>query len=114
MAAVCAEAEVPRLHRRGAARCDRFLAQREVAGALDQVLQEKVERALLGLTKAELRAIELEPTLFADVVVARARVRRVAFRRHANLPSFMSLPPPQMYGISPILPNLLEFRLNQH
>src|SRR5208283_37037 len=46
-----------------------------MAGALDQVLQEQIERALLGLADLDLHAIHVEPLLFADVVVE-ARLRR--------------------------------------
>ena len=49
VAAIGAEAEVARLHRRGETGGDRLLAEREMAGALHQILQEKIVGALFGL-----------------------------------------------------------------
>src|SRR3974377_1429891 len=43
------EREVPGLHGDGKARRHRLLAEREMARAFDEVLQEQVERPLLGL-----------------------------------------------------------------
>ena len=61
VAAVGAEREVARLHGGGEAGGHRLLAQREVAGALHQVLQEQVVGALLGLADLDLHAVHLEP-----------------------------------------------------
>ena len=44
-----------------------------MAGALDQVLQEQVVGALLGLAQPHLRAVELQPHLLADIVVQAGR-----------------------------------------
>ncbi len=46
-----------------------------MAGALHEVLQEQVVGALFGLPQAELRVIELQPHLLADVVVDACRRR---------------------------------------
>ena len=69
VAAIGAEREVARLHRGGEARRDRLLAEREMAGALHQVLQEQVEGALLALADLDLQAVQREPLLLADIVV---------------------------------------------
>ena len=69
VAAVGAERQVARLHGRGEAGRHRLLAEREVAGALHQVLQEQVVGPLLGLADLDQHAIHLEPQLLADVVV---------------------------------------------
>ncbi len=47
----------------------RLLTEGKMAGALDQVLQEKIKRALLGLADLDLGAIDGGPLFFADVVV---------------------------------------------
>src|SRR5690348_17430781 len=58
------------------------LAERQVARALDQVLQEQIERALLGFANLDLAAVEPQPRRLADVVVeARCRGRRSEERR---------------------------------
>src|SRR5262249_57341255 len=57
VAAIGAEREVARLHRRGKARCHRLLAEREMARTLDQVLQKEVERALLAFADLDLQAV---------------------------------------------------------
>ncbi len=69
MAAIGAERQVARLHRGGEAGGHRFLPERQMAGALDEVLQEQVEGALLGFAEQNLRAVEFEPHVLADVVV---------------------------------------------
>ncbi len=69
MAAIGAEAQIARLHRGGEAGRHRLLTEREVTGALDQVLQKEVEGALLGLADLHLHAVEPQPHLLADVVV---------------------------------------------
>jgi TPP-dependent pyruvate/acetoin dehydrogenase alpha subunit len=69
VAAIGAEAEIARPHRGGEARRHRLLAEGEVTRALDEVLQEQVERALLGLADLDLGTVELEPHLLADIVV---------------------------------------------
>ena len=85
MAAIGAEGVVALLHRAAEAGRDRFLPEREVAGALHEVLQEQVVGALLGLPQAELRVVELEPHLLADIVVRAAAVAG-ACRRSGRFP----------------------------
>ena len=75
VAAIGAEGVVALDHGAGEARRDRLLPEREVARALHEVLQEQVVGALLGLPQPELRVIELEPHLLADIVVRAAAVR---------------------------------------
>ena len=67
VAAVGAERPVVGAHRDAEAGGDRFLAEREMARALDEVLEEEIVRALLAVAQLELLAIELEPRLAADV-----------------------------------------------
>ena len=62
----------------GKAGRDRLLAEREVACALDEVLQEQVVGALLGLAQFELGAVEREPRRLADVVIGAINRRAVA------------------------------------
>ncbi len=69
MAAIGAERQVAGLHRRREAGRHRLLPERQVAGALHQVLQEQVEGALLGLAEFHLHAVHLQPHLLADVVI---------------------------------------------
>jgi hypothetical protein len=69
MTSICAERQVTLLHRASKTRRDGFLAERQVAGALHQVLQEEIVGALLGFTNDDLSPIELETLLLADVVV---------------------------------------------
>ena len=80
VAPIGAEAEVARPHGHGKAGRDRFLSERQVAGALHQVLQEQVIGALLRLPDGELGAEEVEPHLLADIVV-RDEPRRLLCRR---------------------------------
>ncbi len=69
VAAIGAERQVAGLHGGGEAGRHRLLAERQVARALDQVLQEQIEGALLGLADLDLHAVHGEPHLLADVVV---------------------------------------------
>ena len=69
MAAIGAEAQVPGTHRDREAGRDRLLAEREVARALDQVLQEQVERALLAFADLDLNPIQAQARFLADIVV---------------------------------------------
>ena len=69
VAAIGAEGEVAGLHRDGEAGGDRLLAERQMARALDQVLQEEIVGALLAVADLDLQPLELEPRLLADVVV---------------------------------------------
>ncbi len=55
VAAIGAERQIAGLHGGGAAGGDRFLAEREMARALHQVLQEQIEGALLGLADFDLQ-----------------------------------------------------------
>ena len=79
--AIGAEAQILRLHRRGEAGRDRLLPEREMAGALDEILQEQVEGALLGLADHDLQAVELEPLVLADVIVE-TRLRGLRLVQH--------------------------------
>ena len=69
MAAIGAERKIALLHGDGEARGHRLLPERQVAGALHQVLQKQVVGALLGLADDDLALEQLEPGLLADVVV---------------------------------------------
>ena len=69
VAAVGAERQVALLHGGGEARRHGLLAERQMARALHQVLQEQVVGALLGLADVDLAAVKLEPGFLADVVV---------------------------------------------
>ena len=85
MAAIGAEAQIALLHGAGKAGRHRLLAEREMAGALDQVLQEQVVGALLGLAQHDLRPVQLQALGLADIVVqARACRHRgpVLYCRH--------------------------------
>ena len=87
MAAIGAEAEIAGLHRLGEAGGDRLLAEREMARALDQVLQEEIVGALLAVADLDLQAIELEPGRLADIVVqAIDRLERRPGLHLASLP----------------------------
>src|SRR4029077_18204876 len=88
VAAVGAECVVALFHGAAEAGRDRFLPEREMARALDQILQEQVVGALFGLPQAELRVVKLEPHLLADVVVRATAVGRRAgrFPRHSGPP----------------------------
>src|SRR5262249_56103202 len=66
---VGAETEVAGFHGGGKAGGDGFLTEGQVACAFDQVLQEQVVCALLRLADGDLRLVETQPHLFADVVV---------------------------------------------
>ena len=80
VAAIGAERQIARPHGGGEAGGDRFLAERKVARALDEVLQEKIERALLGLADFDLHAIHAKPRFLADIVIeARNRGERAVF-----------------------------------
>ena len=72
--AIGAETEVAGPHRRGEACRDRFLAEREMARALDQILQKQLVGLLLRLANDELRTIHLQPLLLADIVVDARRL----------------------------------------
>ncbi len=89
MAAIGAEREVAGLHGDGEAGRDRLLPQRQMARPLDQVLQEQVERALLGLAQLELGAEQAQPRRLADVVIGAVDGGR---QRRAGNGFFMSLP----------------------
>ena len=69
MPAVGAEGEVAGAHGGGETGRNCFLAQRQMARSLHQVLQEEIERALLALADLDLQAVHGQPHLLADVVV---------------------------------------------
>ncbi len=87
MAAIGAEREITRLHCLGKTGCHRFLAERKMAGSLDQVLKEQVVGALFRLSKHNLCAVQFEPFLLADIVIqsgAGFRLRTVLCCGHEN------------------------------
>ena len=67
VAAVGAERPVVGPHRDAERRRDRFLPERQMARAFDQVLQEEIVRALLAVAQLELQAVELHPRFLPDV-----------------------------------------------
>jgi hypothetical protein len=69
VATIGTKRQIAGLHGGGAAGGDRFLAERQMARALDQVLQKQIERALLGFANLDLQAIHPEPRLLADIIV---------------------------------------------
>ena len=69
VAAISAERLVALPHRDAEARRHGLLPDRQMAGALDHVLQEEIERALLAIANFHLEAEEPEATVKADVVV---------------------------------------------
>ena len=80
VSAVGAKRQVARLHGGGKTGGDRLLAERQVARALDEVLQKQIERALLGLADLDLRAIQAKPRFLADIVIeGRRRGGRAIF-----------------------------------
>ncbi len=99
MTAIGAERQVARLHRAGKTGRDRLLAEREMARALDQVLEEEVVGTLLRLPDHELQAEEFQAEIFADVIVARQFGLRVA---SLSAPCFV-----------PALAMVVSFRLYQ-
>ena len=76
VAAVGAERLVALAHRDAEARRDRLLAERQMARALDHVLQEEIERALLAIANFDLEAEQLQTAVEADVVVSKPVARR--------------------------------------
>src|SRR5665213_4096318 len=76
MAAVGAEGEIAGLHCRREPRGNRFLSEGEMAGALDQILQEQIIGALLSLAELELGPVQLQPQFLADVVIVAGRCGR--------------------------------------
>ena len=76
------------LHGAGKARRHGFLAEAQVAGAFDQVLEKQVVRALLHVAAFELQPPELEPFGLADVVIRQVPRRRFLdrFLRQSALP----------------------------
>src|SRR6516164_7604038 len=84
MAAIGAKAQISGSHGGGETGGDRLLAERQVARALDQILQEQVERALFGLANFDLGAVEAKPRLLADIVieVCLRRERAILDRGH--------------------------------
>ena len=69
MAAIGAERLVALAHGDAEARRDCLLSDRQMAGALDHVLQEEIVGALLAVANFHLEAEELQPAFKADVVV---------------------------------------------
>ena len=69
VAAIGAERLVALAHRNAKPRRDRLLADRQMAGALDHVLEKEIEGALLAIADFHLKAEELEAPVQAYVVV---------------------------------------------
>src|SRR6185369_9943924 len=67
VAAIRAERPVVGTHRHAERSGDRFLAKRQVARALDQVLQKEIVGALLAVAQLELQAIKLALRFAADL-----------------------------------------------
>ena len=88
VAAIGAEGFVALAHRDPEPRRDRFLPKRQMAGALDQVLQEQIVGALLAVADFDLQAEQLQPRFDADVVVARRALRRCGASFGCHLQSF--------------------------
>ena len=65
--AIGAERPVVGTHRDTEGSGDRFLSERQMARALDQVLQEEIVRTLLAVAQLELQAVELHARFPADV-----------------------------------------------
>jgi prephenate dehydrogenase len=90
VATISAEAEVAWLHCLGEACRNSFLAERQVARALHQILKEEVVRALLGLSQRILTAVEPEAGVLADVVVnfrcSNERCVTTRISRHSRFP----------------------------
>ena len=76
-----AERQISLDHRFGETGGDGFLTERQMAGALHQVLQEQVEGALLGVAQAHLRPVQGQTLFLADIVVqtGTGRPRRPIF-----------------------------------
>src|SRR5215831_3637747 len=87
MTAVRAEREITWLHCAGETGCHRFLSKRQVTGSLDQVLQEQIVGALFSLPDHDLRPVQFEPLLLANIVIqsgAGLRLRTVLCCGHEN------------------------------
>jgi hypothetical protein len=85
MTTISAETEVAFDHGLGKPGGNRLLPERQMAGALDQILQEQVVGALFGFAQAHLRAVERQPLDLADIVIeagARLGLRPVFCSRH--------------------------------
>ena len=68
VAPISAEAPVPDLHCGSESGGDRLLSDRQVTGALDQILQKQVVGAFLQRANLELTAVEGEPRRCVDLV----------------------------------------------
>src|SRR5262245_21999608 len=87
MTAIRAEREITRLHCDSETGCHRFLSERQVTGSLDQVLEEQIVGALFRLPDHDLRPVQFEPFLLADIVIqsgAGLRLRTVLCCGHEN------------------------------
>jgi hypothetical protein len=70
VAAIGAEGFVALAHGDAEAGRDRLLAERKMAGALDQVLEKQIIGALLAIANLDLKPEQFQPRLHADIVVA--------------------------------------------
>ena len=104
VAAIGAERKIARFHGGGAAGGDRFLAERQMARALDQILQEQIERALFGLANLDLHAIHAKPGLLADIVVeARMQCGRAVFDFGHEISSKCPIPSVGRRNLAPVV-----------
>src|SRR5882757_7488285 len=74
---ICAEAPVAALHGRTESGGDRLLPDRQMAGALDQILEKQIIGALLDHANLELAAVQGQPRCGVDLVIcSRPRIGR--------------------------------------
>ena len=71
VAAIGAEGQIARFHGGGETGGDRFLAERKMAGAFDQVLQKEIVGALLGFAQFDLHAVHAQAQFFGEIVTLR-------------------------------------------
>jgi hypothetical protein len=94
VAAICAERKIAGLHGGGEAGGDGLLTERQVAGALDEILQKQIVRALLGLANLDLQPIRLSSPMSSLrlVFAASARSSILAMNDPQELPGRRLLP----------------------
>src|ERR1700689_3949750 len=94
MAAIGAEAPVAWLHRHSESGGDRLLADRQMAGSLDQVLQKQVVGTFLDGANLELAAVQGQPRRGCDLVTRSrpGRGRRLYFWQDHFLYCFEAIP----------------------
>ena len=82
MTAIGAETQIARIHGGSESGGDGFLTERQMAGALHQILQKEIVGALLGFAEQHLRAVQVQAFFFADIVVCLCVGRRHTLRLH--------------------------------